>query len=157
MPAWIDGHRLIFEVSKLEDQHGDRTRQCALHALAEDNLAAARPELPRPMVKKSGRPLRKKRRRPEQRMPRLVAPAVLIDSRPPVTQLRERLGNWEGDLIVDVRSQSAVAILAGGANENTNGLVRHTCPSSRGDLQRSRQPVAASLSMSAAALLRRSP
>ncbi|MET8291796.1 hypothetical protein ABZV80_42600, partial [Streptomyces sp. NPDC005132] len=46
---------------------------------------------------RTGRPLRKQRRRPDQRMPRFVAPAVLIDRRPPVIELRERLGDWEGD------------------------------------------------------------
>ncbi|MDQ0938446.1 IS30 family transposase [Streptomyces sp. V1I1] len=60
---------------------------------------------------RTGRPLRKKRRHPEQRMPRFVAPAVLIDHRPPVIELREHIGDWEGDLIVGVRSQSAVATL----------------------------------------------
>lgn len=60
---------------------------------------------------RTGRPLRKKRRRADQRMPRFVAPAVLIDHRPPVIELRERLGDWERDLVVGVRSQSAVATL----------------------------------------------
>ncbi|MER5200758.1 IS30 family transposase [Streptomyces sp. NPDC002755] len=60
---------------------------------------------------RTGRPLRKKRCRPDQRMPRFVAPAVLIDRRPPVIELRERLGDWEGDLVVGARSQSAVATL----------------------------------------------
>ncbi|MGX1480859.1 UNVERIFIED_CONTAM: IS30 family transposase [Streptomyces canus] len=60
---------------------------------------------------RTGRPLRKQRRRPNQRMPRFVAPAVLIDRRPPVIELRERLGDWEGDLVVGARSQSAVATL----------------------------------------------
>ncbi|MBW8697955.1 hypothetical protein MBT84_00080 [Streptomyces sp. MBT84] len=58
---------------------------------------------------RTGRPLRKQRRRRDQRMPRFVAPAVLIDRRPPVIELRERLGDWEGDLVVGARSQSAVA------------------------------------------------
>ena len=44
-------------------------------------------------------------------MPRFVAPAVLIDHRPPIIELRERPGGWEGDLVVGVRSQSAVATL----------------------------------------------
>ncbi|WP_445195112.1 IS30 family transposase [Streptomyces odontomachi] len=60
---------------------------------------------------RTGRPLRKRRRRPDQRMPRFVAPAALIDRRPPVIELRERLGDWEGDLVVGARSQSAVATL----------------------------------------------
>ncbi|MFB7577225.1 IS30 family transposase [Streptomyces sp. NPDC056165] len=60
---------------------------------------------------RTGRPLRKQRRRPDQRMPRFVAPAVLIDHRPPFVELRERLGDWEGDLVVGVRSQTAVATL----------------------------------------------
>ncbi|MFF4020693.1 IS30 family transposase [Streptomyces sp. NPDC001843] len=73
----------------------------------------ARGGLNRTLTRKlrTGRPLRKKRRRPDQRMPRFVAPAVLIDHRPPVIELRERLGDWEGDLVVGVRSQSAVATL----------------------------------------------
>ncbi|MFC7986603.1 IS30 family transposase [Streptomyces sp. NPDC057336] len=60
---------------------------------------------------RTDRPLRKKRRRSDQRMPRFVAPAVLIDRRPSIIELRERLGNWEGDLVVGARSQSAVATL----------------------------------------------
>jgi len=43
--------------------------------------------------RRTGRPLRKQRRRSDQRMPRFVAPAVLIDRRPPVIELRERLGD----------------------------------------------------------------
>ncbi|MGW6909686.1 IS30 family transposase [Streptomyces sp. NPDC054940] len=60
---------------------------------------------------RTGRPLRKKRSRPDQRTPRFVAPAALIDSKPPIIELRERLSDWEGDLVVGVRSQSAVATL----------------------------------------------
>lgn len=44
-------------------------------------------------------------------MPGFVAPAVLIDHRSPIVELRERLGGWEGDLVVGVRSQSVVATL----------------------------------------------
>ncbi|MET7549690.1 hypothetical protein ABZS94_28635 [Streptomyces sp. NPDC005500] len=56
---------------------------------------------------RTGRPLRKQRRRADQRATRFVVPALLIDQRPPVVELRERLGGWEGDLIVGPRSQSA--------------------------------------------------
>ncbi|WP_435840402.1 IS30 family transposase [Streptomyces chartreusis] len=73
----------------------------------------AKESLNRTLTRKlrAGRPLGKKRRRPHQRMPRFVAPAALIDSRPPVIELRERLGDSEGDLVEGVRSQSAVATL----------------------------------------------
>ncbi|WP_406409382.1 IS30 family transposase [Streptomyces sp. NBC_01643] len=60
---------------------------------------------------RTGRPLCKQHRRSDQRATRFVAPALLIDQRPPVVELRERLGGWEGDLIVGPRSQSAVATL----------------------------------------------
>ncbi|WP_392757295.1 IS30 family transposase [Streptomyces sp. LN590] len=60
---------------------------------------------------RTSRPLRKKRRRSDQRAARFVAPAVLIDRRPPVVELRTRLGDWEGDLIVGPLSRSAVATL----------------------------------------------
>ncbi|WP_331773377.1 IS30 family transposase (plasmid) [Embleya sp. NBC_00888] len=73
----------------------------------------ARGGLSRTLTRKlrTGRPLRKKRRRSDQRAARFAAPAVLIDRRPQVVELRSRLGDWEGDLIVGPRSQSAVATL----------------------------------------------
>ncbi|WP_420716600.1 IS30 family transposase [Streptomyces sp. H27-H1] len=60
---------------------------------------------------RTSRPLRKRRRRSDQRAARFAAPPVLIGRRPPVVELRTRLGDWEGDLIVGPRSQSAVATL----------------------------------------------
>ncbi|MFD9390696.1 hypothetical protein ACFWBB_08150 [Streptomyces sp. NPDC060000] len=48
----MNGHRLIFEVSKpRRGQHDDRIRQSALARLAEENLAAVSPDLLRAMVK----------------------------------------------------------------------------------------------------------
>ncbi|MDX3771177.1 MULTISPECIES: hypothetical protein [unclassified Streptomyces] len=49
---------------------------------------------------RTGRPLSKKRRRPDQRVPRFVAPAVLIDRRPSIIELRERLDDWGGGPVV---------------------------------------------------------
>ena len=60
---------------------------------------------------RTGRPLRKRRRRPHERLPRFVAPGRLIDQRPPVVELRTRLGDWEGDLITGRHSRSAIGTL----------------------------------------------
>jgi IS30 family transposase len=60
---------------------------------------------------RTGRPLRKRRRRANERTPRFVAPAVLIDRRPPVVETRGRLGDWEGDLITGRVNQSAIGTL----------------------------------------------
>jgi IS30 family transposase len=48
---------------------------------------------------RTGRPLRKRRRKPTERTPRSVAPAVLIHRRPPIVETRTRIGDWEGDLV----------------------------------------------------------
>ncbi|MCX5446427.1 IS30 family transposase [Streptomyces nigrescens] len=55
--------------------------------------------LSRTLTKKlrTGRPLRKQRRKADQRAPQFAVPATLIDHRPAVVELRERAGDWEGD------------------------------------------------------------
>jgi transposase, IS30 family len=60
---------------------------------------------------RTGRPLRKRRRRADQRKIRFVTPSVLIDHRPPEAELRLRIGDWEGDLIIGRSSRSAVGTL----------------------------------------------
>jgi transposase, IS30 family len=60
---------------------------------------------------RTGRPLRKRRRRAQERTPRFVAPAALIDRRPAVVEARVRLGDWEGDLITGRVNQSAIGTL----------------------------------------------
>jgi IS30 family transposase len=57
------------------------------------------------------RPLRKHRRRSDQRRPRFVVPHQRIQHRPAVVNERSRIGDWEGDLIVGPMSRSAVATL----------------------------------------------
>ena len=52
--------------------------------------------------------MRKRRRRAHERSPRFLAPAQLIDARPQAAHLRERVGDWEGDLIVGASSRSAI-------------------------------------------------
>jgi IS30 family transposase len=60
---------------------------------------------------RTGRPLRKRRRRTTERTTRFVAPALLIHSRPLVVETRSRIGDWEGDLIVGRHSRSAIGTL----------------------------------------------
>lgn len=60
---------------------------------------------------RTGRPLRKRRRRANERQTRFRVPAVLIDQRPAVVDHRNRVGDWEGDLIVGRMSQSAIGTL----------------------------------------------
>lgn len=69
---------------------------------------------------RTGRPLRKRRRRTDQRKIRFISPAVLIDARPPVVELRSRIGDWEGDLIVGRMSKSAIGTLV----DRTSRYVR---------------------------------
>jgi IS30 family transposase len=60
---------------------------------------------------RTGRPMRKRRRRSNERRPRFQAPAQLIDQRPAIVLERQRIGDWEGDLIVGRGSKSAIATL----------------------------------------------
>ena len=60
---------------------------------------------------RTGRPLRKRRRQPCERRIRFIAPALLIDHRPPAAGDRARIGDWEGDLITGRMNQSAIATL----------------------------------------------
>lgn len=60
---------------------------------------------------RTGRPLRKRRRRPDQRRSRYVIPHQRIEHRPPIVTERIQVGDWEGDLIVSPMSKSAVATL----------------------------------------------
>jgi transposase, IS30 family len=69
---------------------------------------------------RTGRPLRKRRRKATERTPRYVAPAVLIHCRPPIVETRTRVGDWEGDLIVGKHSRSAIGTLV----DRTSRTVR---------------------------------
>jgi IS30 family transposase len=60
---------------------------------------------------RTGRPLRKRRRRVDQRRIRFVAPALLLDHRPATAEQRVRVGDWEGDLLVGRMSRSAIGTL----------------------------------------------
>lgn len=60
---------------------------------------------------RTGRPLRKRRRKATERATRYVAPALLIRHRPAIVETRTRIGDWEGDLIVGKHSRSAIGTL----------------------------------------------
>ena len=73
----------------------------------------AKAGLSRQLTKKlrTGRPLRKRRRRAHERTPRFIAPALLIDHRPAAVDERSRIGDWEGDLITGRGGLSAIGPL----------------------------------------------
>ena len=60
---------------------------------------------------RTGRPLRKRRRRAHERTPRFIAPALLIDRQPPEAATRSRVGDWEGDLITGRGGLSAIGTM----------------------------------------------
>jgi IS30 family transposase len=60
---------------------------------------------------RTGRPLRKRRRRPDRREVRFVEPGRLIHHRPRVVESRSRYGDWEGDLIMGTGARTAVVTL----------------------------------------------
>ncbi|MCJ8504302.1 IS30 family transposase, partial [Kocuria flava] len=69
---------------------------------------------------RTGRSMRRRRRRPDQRSPRFIAPGLLIDQRPAVVEERVRIGDWEGDLIVGTKGRSAIGTLV----DRTSRYVR---------------------------------
>ncbi|MFF0991586.1 IS30 family transposase, partial [Kocuria nitroreducens] len=69
---------------------------------------------------RTGRSMRRRRRRPDQRTPRFIAPGLLIDQRPAVVEERVQIGDWEGDLIVGARGRSAIGTLV----DRTSRYVR---------------------------------
>jgi len=92
----------------------DRTDWHVCHETIYQALyLASRGGLSRQLTRRlrTGRPLRKRRRRATERTPRFVAPGQLIDQRPDIVERRERVGDWEGDLIVGRSNRSAIATL----------------------------------------------
>jgi transposase, IS30 family len=69
---------------------------------------------------RTSRPLRKRRRRANERRIRFVTPSKLIDQRPPEVEHRKRFGDWEGDLIIGHGGRSAIGTMV----ERRSGLLR---------------------------------
>ncbi len=98
----------------LRTEFPDRPRWHVVHETIYQALYdGAKSGLSRQLTKKlrTGRPLRKRRRRAHERTPRFIAPAVLIDHRPCAADERSRVGDWEGDLITGRGGLSAIGTL----------------------------------------------
>ncbi|WP_331773245.1 IS30 family transposase [Embleya sp. NBC_00888] len=64
-----------------------------------------------PGVLRTGRPARRRRRRPDERATRFIDPGTLISHRPEELNDRQVAGSWEGDLIVGKGNRSAIGTL----------------------------------------------
>jgi transposase, IS30 family len=98
----------------LRTEFPDRPRWHVCHETIYQALYnGAKSGLSRQLTKKlrTGRPLRKRRRRAHERTPRFIAPALLIDHRPCAADDRSRVGDWEGDLITGRGGRSAIGTL----------------------------------------------
>jgi IS30 family transposase len=95
-------------------EHPDRQHWHLCHeTIYQAVYNPARGGLSRHFTKKlrTGRPLRKRRRRVTERSVRFVAPAKLIMHRPAIVSGRVRVGDWEGDLIMGRGNRSAIGTL----------------------------------------------
>jgi IS30 family transposase len=109
--------------SWLRAEHPDRPEWHICHETIYQALYLGRKGgLSRTLTTKlrTGRPLRKRRRKTSERSTRFVAPALLIHSRPEIVETRTRIGDWEGDLIVGRQSRSAIGTLV----DRTSRVVR---------------------------------
>ena len=98
----------------LRQEHPDESGWHVCHeTIYQAVYNPARGGLSRYFTKKlrTGRPLRRRRRRPSERAVRFVAPGKLIAHRPAVVLSRVRIGDWEGDLIMGRANRSAIGTL----------------------------------------------
>lgn len=98
----------------LRSEHPDRATWHLCHeTIYQAVYNPTRGGLSRQFTKKlrTGRPLRKRRRRADERALRFVAPGRLISQRPPAASARLRVGDWEGDLIMGRGNRSAIGTL----------------------------------------------
>jgi IS30 family transposase len=94
-------------------EYPDRPDWHVCHETIYQALYRGRAGLSRQLTRRlrTGRPLRKRRRRTTERRSRFVTPTLLLDRRPAIVESRQRVGDWEGDLIVGRSNRSAIATL----------------------------------------------
>jgi len=85
------------------------THETIYQALYVQGRGELRRELARCL--RTGRAVRRLRRKPDQRRSRFQSPMVMISDRPAEAEDRAVPGHWEGDLILGARHQSAIATL----------------------------------------------
>jgi IS30 family transposase len=97
----------------LRREYPDRPSWQLCHETIYKALYSGKGGLSRELTKRlrTGRPLRRRRRRLDQRQSRFLTPITLIEHRPNVALERGRVGDWEGDLIVGRHSRSAIGTL----------------------------------------------
>jgi IS30 family transposase len=91
----------------------DESMRISHEAVYQSLFIQGRGGLSRELTKclRTGRALRKPRRRAQQRRGRTIPPEILISERPASIEDRAVPGHWEGDLIVGPASTSAIGTL----------------------------------------------
>jgi transposase, IS30 family len=99
---------------RLRREFPDRPEMHVVHETIYQALyVQGRGELRRDLAKclRTGRAVRRPQRKPDERRPRFNAPMLMISERPAEIEDRAVPGHWEGDLILGVNNQSAIATL----------------------------------------------
>jgi IS30 family transposase len=104
-----------------EDFPDDAEMRVSHETIYRSLFVQGRGELRRELTRhlRTGRALRKPRRREERRGTRLVPPELTISARPAEVEDRAVPGDWEGDLIIGAHGQSAIGTLV----ERVTGFV----------------------------------
>ncbi|MFP3969703.1 IS30 family transposase, partial [Actinomadura fulvescens] len=98
----------------LRKQFPDRPQMQVSHETIYQSLyLQGRGELRRELAQalRTGRAVRRPRRRPDQRQSRFTHPMVMISDRPAEAEDRAVAGHWEGDLIIGKDQASAIGTL----------------------------------------------
>jgi transposase, IS30 family len=108
-------HRLV------KDYPDDESMRVSQETIYQALYFQARGGLKRELTQalRSGRTIRKPRRKPDQRTHRFVDPMIMISERPAEIDDRAVPGHWEGDLIMGEANKTAIATLVERATRYT--------------------------------------